>query len=87
MLVINHLGLRHAWLIPTHHNSKPLLMSRHTTVTHILFLNLRTQALCVSLSKRNLMLPYEQYVDVYSFMMLGPVIGVGICLKHVILLL
>ena len=36
MLVIN-LGIRYAWLIPTHQNSKPLLMSRYTTVTRILF--------------------------------------------------
>jgi len=33
-----HLGIRQAWLIPTHQNSKPLLMSRYTTVTHMLFL-------------------------------------------------
>ena len=31
MLVINHLGLLPAWLIPT------LLMSRYTTITHISF--------------------------------------------------
>jgi len=37
MLVINHLDIRPVWLIPTHQNSKPLLMSRYTTVTHILF--------------------------------------------------
>jgi len=37
MLVINRLGLRPVWLIPTHQNSKPLLMSQYTTVTHILF--------------------------------------------------
>ena len=34
---INHLGLRPAWLIPTHQNSKPLLTSRYTTVTDISF--------------------------------------------------
>ena len=39
MLVINHLGLWRAWLIPTHQNSKLLLMTRYTTVTHILFNN------------------------------------------------
>jgi len=39
MLVFNHLGLRPAWLIPTHQqNSKLVLMSRYTTVIHILFL-------------------------------------------------
>jgi len=38
MLVINHLGLLLAWLIPTHQKSKLLLMSRYTMVTHILFL-------------------------------------------------
>jgi len=26
-----------AWLIPTHYNSQPLLMSGYTTVKHILF--------------------------------------------------
>jgi len=35
MLVINHLGLRPAWLIPTHQNTKLLLVSRYTIVTHI----------------------------------------------------
>ena len=37
MLVDNHfhVGLRPAWLIPTHQNSKPL--SRHTMITLILF--------------------------------------------------
>jgi len=38
MRVINHLGLRSGWLIPTHQNSKLLLMSRYTTVIHIVFL-------------------------------------------------
>ena len=41
MLVINQLSLQPAWLIPTYQNSKPLLMSRYTTGTHILFLNLK----------------------------------------------
>ena len=42
MLVINHLGLRAAWLIPTHQNSKLLLMSRYTTEIHgnVAFLNI-----------------------------------------------
>jgi len=40
MLVIIHIGLRPAWLIPTHQNSKPLLMSQYMMVTHILFYNL-----------------------------------------------
>jgi len=30
-------GSRPAWLIPTHQNDKPLLMSRYMTVFHILF--------------------------------------------------
>jgi len=38
MFVINHLGLRHGWIIPTDQNSKLLLMSRYTTVIHIVFL-------------------------------------------------
>ena len=37
MHVINHLGIRPACFITTHQKYKPLLMSRHTTVTHILF--------------------------------------------------
>ena len=37
MHVINRLDLLPAWLILTHQNSKRLLMSRYTTVTHILF--------------------------------------------------
>jgi len=32
MLVINHLALGPVWLVPTHQNSKLLLMSRYTTV-------------------------------------------------------
>mgnify|MGYP006890283561 FL=1 len=32
ILVINDLSLQPAWLIPTHKNSKLLLMSRYTTV-------------------------------------------------------
>ena len=35
MLVINHLGIRIARLIPSHQNSKPLLKSRYTPVTRI----------------------------------------------------
>jgi len=37
MLVINHLCLCPAWLIPTSQNSKPLLIGQYTTVNHILF--------------------------------------------------
>jgi len=40
MCVINHLGFWPAWFIPTHQNSKLLLISRYTTVIHILFLKL-----------------------------------------------
>jgi len=35
--------LRPAWLIPRHQNSKPLLLSRYTMVTHTSFLYYITQ--------------------------------------------
>ena len=82
ILLINHLGLQPACLIPTHQNSKPLLMSPYTIVTHILFYKSRTYFVSVKISMFFLLIgPYCLWSCVYTliaYLLFGFILSVFI---------